>query len=192
MTKFNCKFIKTISDIYRKVYFKVRKLSEKNKTTGDRKMGFVNDYLTDEEQEMFRKRAIPNGAHWRGEGAILGYEPYDLMPCTVDRENHVYLFDLGTYHDALDYDLYNFELVWDDVLGNIGVTFTMKYEYTSERIIGGVGRDILWKDFKLNLPYELYSKRELIIDKIKEAMQTYGTTGRPGAPIPEYKIEFDF
>ena len=65
------------------------------------KSEFVNDYLTDEEQEMFRKRAIPNGAHWRGEGAILGYEPYDLMPCTVDRENHVYLFDLGTYHDAL-------------------------------------------------------------------------------------------
>lgn len=31
MTKFNCKFIKMISDIYRKVYFKVRKLSEKNK-----------------------------------------------------------------------------------------------------------------------------------------------------------------
>ena len=29
-------------------------------------MGFVNDYLTDEEQEMFRKKAIPNGATWRG------------------------------------------------------------------------------------------------------------------------------
>ena len=66
MTKFNCKFIKTISDIYWEAYFKVRKLSEKNKAKGDRKMGFVNDYLTIEEQEMFRKRAIPNGATWRG------------------------------------------------------------------------------------------------------------------------------
>ena len=81
------------------------------------------------------------------------------MPCTVDRENHVYLFDLGTYHDALDYDLYNFELVWDDVLGNMGVTFTMKYEDIGEYVFG-VGNDIRWKDFNLNLPYEFHSKRE--------------------------------
>jgi len=189
MTKFNCKYIKTISDIYWEAYFKVRKLSEKNKAKGERKMGFVNDYLTKEEQEMFRKRAIPNGATWRG--GILGYEPYDLVPCTVDRENHVYLFDLGKYHDALDLDLYNFQFVWDDVLGNIGVTFTMKYEYTSERIIGGVGCDILWKDFKLNLPYELHSKRELIINKIKEAMLTFGLDEGIGWE-PKYKIEFDF
>ena len=187
MRKYKFVFNPIMKDIYWNFYFKLRRLC---KTKGDRKMGFVNDYLTVEEQEMFRKRAIPNGATWRG--GILGYEPYDLVPCTVDRENHVYLFDLGKYYDALDLDLYNFQFVWDDVLGNIGVTFTMKYEYTSERIIGGVGRDILWKDFKLNLPYELHSKRELIIDKIKEAMYTYGTTGRPGAPIPEYKIEFDF
>ena len=190
MTKFNCKFIRAISDIYRKVYFKVRKLSKKNKTKGERKMGFVNDYLTDEEQEMFRKRAIPNGAHWRGEGAILGYEPYDLMPCTVDRENHVYLFDLGKYHDALDFDLYNFELVWDDVLGNMGVTFTMKYEDIGE-YVDGIARDVIWKDFNLNLPYEFRSKRELIIDKIKEAMQTFGTSGDPGYK-PSYKAYFDF
>ena len=189
MTKFNCKFIKTISDIYRKVYFKVRKLNEKNKAKGDRKMGFVNDYLTDEEQEMFRKRAIPNGATWIG--GILGYAPGDLMPCTVDRENHVYLFDLGKYHDALDLDLCNFELVWDDVLGNRGVTFTMKYEAIGE-YVDGVGRDMIWKDFNLNLPYEFRSKRDVIIDKIKEAMLTYGISGRPGASIPKFKIEFDF
>ena len=151
-------------------------------------MGFVNDYLTKEEQEMFRKRAIPNGATWKG--GILGYEPYDLVPCTVDRENHIYLFDLGKYHDALDLDLYNFELVWDDVLGNIGVTFTMKYESIGE-YVDGVGRDIIWKDFKLNLLYDLRSKRELIIDKIKEAMQTFGTSGDPGYK-PSYKAYFDF
>jgi len=58
---------------------------------GGMKMGFVNDYLTDEEQEMFRKRAIPNGATWKG--GILGYEPYDNVRCTIDRENLVYLFD---------------------------------------------------------------------------------------------------
>ena len=188
MTKFNCKFINMISDIYWKVCFKGRKQRRKNNTKEEYKKGFVNDYLTKEEQEMFRKRAVPNGATWRG--GILGYEPYDLVPCTVDRENHIYLFDLGKYHDALDLDLYNFELVWDDVLGNIGVTFTMKYESIGE-YVDGVGRDIIWKDFKLNLRYELRSKRELIIDKIKEAMQTFGTSGDPGYK-PSYKAYFDF
>ena len=188
MTKFNCKFIKMISDIYWKVCFKGRKQRRKNNTKEEYKKGFVNDYLTKEEQEMFRKRVIPNGATWRG--GILGYEPYDLVPCTVDRENHVYLFDLGKYHDALDLDLYNFELVWDDVLGNMGVTFTMKYESIGE-YVDRVGRDIIWKEFKLNLPYEFRSKRELIIDKIKEAMQTFGTSGDPGYK-PSYKAYFDF
>ena len=188
MTKFNCKFINMISDIYWKVCFKGRKQRRKNNTKEEYKKGFVNDYLTKEEQEMFRKRAVPNGATWKG--GILGYEPYDLVPCTVDRENHIYLFDLGKYHDALDLDLYNFELVWDDVLGNIGVTFTMKYESIGE-YVDGVGRDIIWKDFKLNLRYELRSKRELIIDKIKEAMQTFGTSGDPGYK-PSYKAYFDF
>ena len=188
MTKFNCKFINMISDIYWKVCFKGRKQRRKNNTKEEYKKGFVNDYLTKEEQEMFRKRVIPNGATWRG--GILGYEPYDLVPCTVDRENHVYLFDLGKYHDALDLDLYNFELVWDDVLGNMGVTFTMKYESIGE-YVDRVGRDIIWKEFKLNLPYEFRSKRELIIDKIKEAMQTFGTSGDPGYK-PSYKAYFDF
>lgn len=189
MTKFNCKFIKIISDIYWKVCFKGRKQRRKNNTKEEYKKGFVNDYLTVEEQEMFRKRAIPNGATWKG--GILGCNLPNKARCTVDRENHIYLFDLGTYHDALDFDLYNFELVWDDVLGNIGVTFTMKYEDIGEYIFG-VGNDIIWKEFELNLPYKLHSKRELIIDKIKEAMLIYGISGRPGAPIPEYKIEFDF
>ena len=189
MRKTKFVFNPIMKDMYWNFYFKLRRLCKKNKTKGERKMGFVNDYLTKEEQEMFEKRAIPNGATWKG--GILGCNLPNKARCTIDRENHVYLFDLGTYHDALDFDLYNFELVWDDVLGNIGVTFTMKYEDIGEYIFG-VGNDIIWKELKLNLPYELHSKRELIIDKIKEAMYTYGTTGRPGAPIPEYKIEFDF
>ena len=182
-------FAPIISGIYKKICCMKTGTIKNNNKLQVTKSEFVNDYLTVEEQEMFRKRAIPNGAHWRG--GILGYAPGDLMPCTVDRENHIYLFDLGKYHDALDLDLCNFELVWDDVLGNIGVTFTMKYENIGE-YVDGVGRDMIWKDFKLNLPYELHSKRDVIIDKIKEAMLTYGISGRPGASIPKIKIEFDF
>ena len=184
-------FAPIISGIYKKIScMKIGTIKNNNKLQVT-KSEFVNDYLTDEEQEMFEKRAIPMGVWWRGKGAILGCDLPNKVRCTIDRENHVYLFDLGTYHDALDFDLYNFQFVWDDVLGNIGVTFTMKYEYTSERIIGGVGRDILWKDFKLNLPYELHSKRELIINKIKEAMLTFGLDEGIGWE-PKYKIEFDF
>ena len=177
--------------MYWKFYFKLRRLCKKNKTKGERKMGFVNDYLTVEEQEMFEKRAIPMGVWWRGKGAILGCDLPNKVRCTIDRENHVYLFNIGKHHDAEDLDVENFKLVWDDVLGNIGVTFTMKYEDIGE-YVDGVGRDMIWKDFNLNLPYEFRSKRELIIDKIKEAMQTYGISGRPGASIPKFKIEFDF
>ena len=166
-------FTQIISGIYKKISCMKTGTIKNNNKLQVTKSEFVNDYLTVEEQEMFEKRAIPMGVWWRGKGAILGCDLPNKVRCTIDRENHIYLFDLGKYHDALDFDLYNFQFVWDDVLGNRGVTFTMKYE--------DIG----------NLPYELHSKRELIIDKIKEAMQTFGTSGDPGYK-PSYKAYFDF
>ena len=56
-----------------------------------RKMGFVNDYLTDEEQELFRKKAVHYGNPlYRERCGILGYEPYSTVKCTVDREKQIY------------------------------------------------------------------------------------------------------
>lgn len=184
-------FAPIISGIYKKIScMKIGTIKNNNKLQVT-KSEFVNDYLTVEEQEMFEKRAIPMGVWWRGKGAILGCDLPNKVRCTIDRENHVYLFNIGKHHDAEDLDVENFKLVWDDLLGNRGITFTMKYEDIGE-YVDGVGRDMIWKDFKLNLPYELHSKRELIIDKIKEAMLAYGVSGRPGASIPKFKIEFDF
>ena len=184
-------FTQIISGIYKKICCMKTGTIKNNNKLQVTKSEFANDYLTVEEQEMFEKRAIPMGVWWRGKGAILGCDLPNKVRCTIDRENHIYLFDLGKYHDALDFDLYNFQFVWDDVLGNRGVTFTMKYEDIGE-YVDGIVRDVIWKEFKLNLPYELHSKRELIIDKIKEAMLAYGVSGRPGASIPKFKIEFDF
>ena len=153
-------------------------------------MGFVNDYLTDEEQEMFEKRAIPMGVWWRGKGAILGCDLPNKIRCTIDRENHVYLFNIGKHHDAEDLDVENFKLVWDYLGKNEGIAFTMKREFVGEYKFG-IGNDIVWNNFNLYLSDELYPKREIIVDKIKEAMRTYGLGGRAGT-IPRYKIEFDF
>jgi hypothetical protein len=72
-------------------------------------MAFVNDYLTDKEKEMFRQRAIPTGVFWKG--GILGYNPYSKVRCTLDRDEHIYLFNLGRHHDTEDPYEHNFRLV---------------------------------------------------------------------------------
>ncbi|ESL04058.1 hypothetical protein GCWU000282_00404 [Catonella morbi ATCC 51271] len=157
---------------------------------GGMKMGFVNDYLTVEEQEMFEKRAIPMGVWWQGKGAILGCDLPNKVRCTIDRENHVYLFNLGKDHSTYDLDVENFKMVWDYLGKNKGIAFTMKREFVGEYKFG-IGNDIVWNNFNLYLSDELYPKREIIVDKIKEAMRTYGTGGGVGTK-PKYKIEFDF
>ena len=144
-------FTQIISGIYKKICCMKTGTIKNNNKLQVTKSEFANDYLTVEEQEMFEKRAIPMGVWWRGKGAILGCDLPNKVRCTIDRENHIYLFDLGKYHDALDFDLYNFQFVWDDVLGNRGVTFTMKYEDIGE-YVDGIVRDVIWKEFKLNLP----------------------------------------
>ena len=181
-------FAPIISGIYKKICCMKTGTIKNNKKLQVTKSEFVNDYLTDEEQEMFRKRAIPNGAHWRG--GILGYEGCDDVRCTIDRENHVYLFNIEKHHDAEDLDVENFKLVWDYLGKNKGIAFTMKREFVGEYKFG-IGNDIVWNNFNLYLSDELYPKREIIVDKIKEAMRTYGLGGRAGT-IPRYKIEFDF
>ena len=183
-------FAPIISGIYKKISCMKTGTIKNNNKLQVVKSEFVNDYLTDEEQEMFRKRAIPIGVWWRGKGAILGYDPGDLVWCTVDRENHVYLFNIEKHHDAEDLDVENFKLVWDYLGKNEGITFTMKREFVGEYKFG-IGNDIVWKNFNLYLSDELYPKREIIVDKIKEAMRTYGLGGRVGT-MPKYKIEFDF
>lgn len=155
------------------------------------RMGFVSDYLTVEEQEMFRKRAIPMRIWWKGEGAILGYDiPDSQILCTIDRKNHIYLFYLGKDRTLNDPTERNFALVWDDLSGNTGIQFTIKRKYVGEYILG-VGCDMEWYNLKLDLSDKLYQKRNTILDKIKEALTVYGVDGDPD-PQPNVNINFDF
>ena len=183
-------FTQIISGIYKKICCMKSRIIKNNNKLQVIKSEFVKDYLTVEEQEMFEKRAIPMGVWWRGKGAILGCDLPNKVRCTVDRENHVYLFNIGKHYDAEDLDVENFRLVWDYLGKNKGIAFTMKREFVGEYKFG-IGNDIVWNNFNLYLPDELYSKREIIVDKIKEAMRTYGTGGGVGTK-PKYKIEFDF
>ncbi|MFP3155359.1 hypothetical protein LQZ18_13215 [Lachnospiraceae bacterium ZAX-1] len=70
-------------------------------------MAFINARLTEEEQEEFKERNIlfPPFNPFR-KWQILGYSPLEsLQPCTMDKENKMYLFDCGDI-DREDYGRY--------------------------------------------------------------------------------------
>ena len=115
-------------------------------------MSFVNDYLTDEEQEFFRKKAVHYGNPlYRERCGILGYEPYSKVKCTVDREKQIYLFDLGYKFFEEDHYKHGFGFVWDDMLGKEVIIFELSYQLTfSEEY------DLMWKG-KIKLPDQLYN-----------------------------------
>jgi hypothetical protein len=142
-------------------------------------MAFVNDYLTDEEKEIFRQRAIPTGVFWKG--GILGYNPYSKVRCTLDRDEHIYLFDLGKYHDAEDLDELNFALVLDSSLGNEAIQISVKMDFLSKSIHGEDG--VLWHSLSLGLPKNLIYDKDTIIDIFKKALVSYGVNGMPGRKV---------
>ncbi len=150
-------------------------------------MAFVNDYLTNEEKEVFKQRAIPTGVFWKG--GMLGYDPYSKLWCTLDRDEHIYLFDLGKYHDAKDFDEINFALVWDSLSGNEAIHFSVKMDFLRKSIHGEDG--VLWHSLRLGLPKNFKSERATIIDKFKEALFSYGINGMPGREIKS-NTKFDF
>ena len=183
-------FAPIISGIYKKISCMETGTIKNNKKLQVIKSEFVNDYLTVEEQEMFEKRAIPMGVWWRGKGAILGCDLPNKVRCTVDRENHVYLFNIGKHYDAEDLDVENFKMVWDDLRRDESIDFTTKEKFVGE-YREGLGYDIMWYNFKLSLPGDLYSKRQLIIDKIKEALTAYSVGGTSGLRTG-VNVNFDF
>ena len=114
--------------------------------------------------------------HWKD--GILGYEPYSKVKCTLDRDEHIYLFDLVKYHDAEDLDECNFRLVWDSLSGNEAILISVKKDYLLESIPGN-GAGALWHSLRLGLPKNLKSEKATIIDKFKEAMVIYGIDSNP-------------
>ena len=142
-----------------------------------------------EKKEVFKQRAMPTGVFWKG--GILGYDPYNKVLCTLDRDEHIYLFDLGKYHDAEDLDECNFRLVWDSLSGNEAIHITVKRKFLSESIPGN-GRDVLWHSLSLGLPTKLNSEKATIIDKFKEALISFGLDGDPRWGKSNRIVKFDF
>lgn len=150
-------------------------------------MAFINDYLTNEEKEGFKQRAIPTGVFWKG--GILGYDPYSKVKCTLDRDEHIYLFDLGKYHDAQDLDELNFALVWDSLSGDEAIQISVKMGFLRKSIDGEEG--VLWHSLSLGLPKNLKSEKGTIIDTFKKSLVSYGVNGMPGREI-KFVIKYDF
>lgn len=150
-------------------------------------MAFVNDYLTNEEKEVFKQRAIPTGVFWKG--GILGYDPYSKVKCTLDRDEYIYLFDLGRHHNAEDLNEHNFRFVWDSLSGNEAILISVKKNFLHKSIHGEDG--VLWSSLSLGLPQNLNSEKKTVIDKFKEALVTYGLNGKPGLVI-NFNTKFDF
>lgn len=151
-------------------------------------MAFINDYLTNEEKDVFKLRAIPTGVFWKG--GILGYDPYSKVKCTIDRDEHIYLFDLGRHHDAHESDDYHFALVWDSLFENEVVLYSLKGKYLYEPIPGnGVG--MYWHSLELGCTKKMESKKTIVINKFKEALISFGLDGDSNLKA-NLNIKFDF
>lgn len=161
-------------------------------------MAFVNDYLSDDEMEMFKKLNIsyPDAT---GINGIIGYSPnaykFKVLreTCTIDREAEIYFYYCGTER----YDKENipkmqyFYLLWKEEFGNDILTIILererKYdnENHSEKIIFWKKKDIYFvlTDNKIN---------DKIILKIKEALSVYNISGDPDNKENNRRVDFDF
>lgn len=160
-------------------------------------MAFINDYLSNEEMEMFKKLNIQYPLA-TGINGIIGYSlgAYKLKAlretCTIDREEEIYFFYCGTER----YDKENipkehyFYLLWNKELSNNIVTIVL--EQKCKRIDNSMEYLICWE------MKSCYSKTgninidEKIILKIKEALSVYGIDGNPDYPIEDDLVEFNF
>lgn len=161
-------------------------------------MAFINDYLSDEEMEMFKKLNIPY-PHDTGKHGIIGYSPnaYKLKAlrrtCTIDRAEEIYFFYCGTEK----YDMENipkdhyFYLIWNKELGNDIVTIILEQIY-------GQSNDnhkehiISWKIVDCYSKYAGKITDEKIITKIKEALSVYDISGHPNIKADNSRVKFDF
>lgn len=140
-----------------------------------------------------RKKKYSNKGQYRlghfGKVVILGYDPYSKVKCTLDRDEHIYLFDLGRFHDAENLNEHNFRLVWDSLSGNGAIHITIKMDFLNKSIHGEEG--VLWSSLSLGLLPNLKSEKKTIIDKFKEALVSYGLNGKPRLEI-NFNTKFDF
>lgn len=163
-------------------------------------MAFVNDYLTEEEIEKFRKLNISYGKMILKEDKdVVGTEPFNFgegIRCTLDRENKMYLFYCG------DDSWFGREEKWSPYF------FVFIQEKQTETIVTRLGledkypRDYpnddkyqrIWRLFCINsIIYESNDKYDYrkLINALKAALKVYGVNGNPQRNIT-LNIAFEF
>ncbi|MCR5208900.1 MAG: hypothetical protein K6C99_01670 [Lachnospiraceae bacterium] len=158
-------------------------------------MAFVNDYLTEDEIEKFRKLNISYGKMICNEdNEVVGTESAyykEGIRCTLDRDKKMYLFYCN------DDQAFGREEFWSPEF------FVFIQEKQNELIVTRVGLkrkhfnnysrqvwslySINSKCYKTNIEYD--SKN--ILAYLKEALTTYGFDGDP-REIDDERTEFDF
>lgn len=158
-------------------------------------MAFVNDYLTEEEVEKFRKLNISYGKKICSvSNQVVGTKKRIIkggVICTIDRNNGMYLFYCG------DDQAFGREEFWSPEF------FVFIQEKQNELIVTRVGLkrkhfnnysrqvwslySINSKCYKTSIEYD--SKN--ILAYLKEALNTYGFDGDP-REIDDESTEFDF
>lgn len=158
-------------------------------------MAFVNDYLTEDEIEKFRKLNISYGKMICDEdNEAVGTESAyfrEGVRCTLDRDKKMYLFYCG--NDSS----FGREELWSPDF------FIFIQEKQNETIVTKVGlerthpngfSEIFWKLYFINA--QLYEKRveydsKNVIEDLKNALRVYKVDGDPRR-IDVTKIKFDF
>lgn len=158
-------------------------------------MAFVNDYLTDEEIEKFRKLNISYGKKIcsvsdRAVGTMNSIIMGGVI-CTIDRSNGMYLFYCGTDQAfgreefwSPDFFIFIKEKKNETIVAKIGLERTHP---------NGFG-EIYWKLYCINA--QLYEKSvnydsKNVIDDLKNALRVYKVDGDPRR-IDVTGIKFDF
>ncbi len=152
-------------------------------------MGFVNDYLTEDEKKRFEKYQIKNAPKCTNNHKILGTEKnLGGVWCTVDRARNIYLFDCGGNSrdrlDGLDYSEY-FALV---VINDIPCVsyFALKQHY---RNIETDGCDYYWELSSIDNKCKNYSDNQML-DYLRQALNVFGLDGEPYSEPSISKFSF--
>ncbi len=158
-------------------------------------MAFVNDYLTEDEIEKFRKLNISYGKMiCKEDNEVVGTESAyykEGIRCTLDRDKKMYLFYCG------DDQAFGREEFWSPEF------FVFIQEKQNELIVTRVGlkkthpngfSQRVWSIYCINSKYYEtnieYDSNNILAD-LKEALTTYGFDGNP-REIDEASTEFDF
>ena len=154
-----------------------------NNTKGEKKMAFINDYLTEEEKKKFEEYNLLYPAISDHKGLKLGVQGYC---CTVDRERGMYLFHSISSFERREfirsYDYFSLVIVKKNTVSVAHFYLedvTVDFEY-----------HMIWAMRGINISNVKSISKKEIIGYLKEALVGYGIYGEPGLSTARIGFEF--